>query len=71
VKRLAPLNPDAYLAWQWSRGPRAKGTHPLTVADYWFDLARVDPSVSIEEVRRLWLHQAARVRASQRLGEAG
>jgi hypothetical protein len=69
--RLAPLNPDAYLAWEWAQGPRKRGTYPLTVTDCWFDLVQHAPEVTVAEVRRLWLHQAARTRATQRLGERG
>jgi len=67
-RRLAPLNPDAFLAWAWSVGPRDKGTHPLTVDDVWFELVRLQPAVTVGEVWREYVRIAARVRRNQRMG---
>jgi hypothetical protein len=61
IKRpvLAPLEPDAFMRWAWTRG---KGTSPQTLGDLAFSLG-VDPSV----IRRDWVRLAARVRRNQRL----
>lgn len=68
TRRLAPLEPDAFLRWAWLQGDRAKGTLPLTVEDLYFELGRVDPALTIEQVRKNYVHLAARVRRNQRLG---
>lgn len=62
----APLAADAFLAWAWEHGPRAKGTAPITVDDLHFDLGAED--VTREELRRQYVHLAARVRRNQRIG---
>jgi hypothetical protein len=66
--RLAPLAPDAFLAWAWATGPRDRGTGPLTVDDVWFELARLEPELPLETVRRDYVRLAALVRRNQRLG---
>jgi len=67
-RSLAPLEPNAFLAWAWQQGDRAKGTTPLTVDDVWFELARHDADLARETVRRDYLRLAARFRRDQRLG---
>lgn len=66
--RLAPLDPDAFLAWGWANGDRVKGSTPVTVDDIWWELAPIVPGLSMEQVRRHYLGMAARVRRQQRLG---
>jgi hypothetical protein len=63
VRKLAPLDPDRFLAWTWQQGDRAKGTHPLTVEDIAFELGE-----PVEVMRRQYVHIAALVRRNQRLG---
>jgi hypothetical protein len=65
---LAPLDPDAFLAWGWSFGDRRKGSRPLTVESWHFEVARHDPELTTAEVRRGFVRVAARVRRNQRLG---
>lgn len=67
---LAPLEPDAFLAWAWRQGDRAKGTSPLTVEDIHFELSRGEerPGLSLEELCRSYVRIAALVRRNQRLG---
>jgi hypothetical protein len=56
---LAPLEPDAFMRWAWTRG---KGTSPQTLGDLAFSLG-VDPRA----IRRDWIRLSARVRRNQRL----
>lgn len=65
--RLAPLEPDAFLAWAYYQGPRDRGTSPLTIDDVWFELAQKDPALTVAEVRRWYVGIAAKVRRNQRL----
>lgn|GEM_PF-3663633 len=67
--RLAPLEPDAFLAWMrhHDRIPRNRGV--CTVDDLWFGFwGRLDPGLTLKETRRLVVWMAARVRRNQRLG---
>ena len=66
--RLASLDPDAFLAWAWRAGPRERGTSALTLDDVWFELARLNPDLKLEDLRRDYMRLASRVRRNQRLG---
>jgi hypothetical protein len=66
-RRLAPLEPNAFLAFAWRTGPRGKGTSPLTVDDVWFELVRFNPELTPAQVRRDYVRLAAKVRRNQRL----
>ncbi len=44
------MDVDAYLRWCWEQGPRKPGTYPLTVDDYWFDMLRLVPDLTREEI---------------------
>ncbi len=66
--RLAPLEPEAFLAWVWRMGPRDRGTSPLTLDDVWFEIGPRSPDLTLERLRRDYVHLAARVRRNQRLG---
>ena len=66
--RLAPLEPDLFLAWVYNRGPQEQGTGPLTVDDIWFELVRDWPDLTLAEVRRMYVRLSALVRRNQRLG---
>ncbi len=65
---LAPLEPERFLAWAWRSGPRRRGSGPLTVDDLWFAWVPGVPELTNEDVRRLVVGLAARVRRNQRLG---
>lgn len=67
---LAPLEPDAFMAWAYRNSPQARGpgTSPLTLEDVWFELSRRTPELTREELRRSYVRIAARVRRNQRLG---
>ncbi len=58
-----PLEPDAFAAWAWEQGPRAKGTSPFTVDDLAFELG-----LPREEIEADFTRLAARVRANQERG---
>lgn len=68
IKRpvLAPLNPDAFLAWMWARGDRSIGTSPLTIDDLHFELAH--SGWTRRAIWKQYVHLAALVRRNQRLG---
>jgi hypothetical protein len=66
-KPLAPLDPDAFLAWAWRTCGHGTG-HPHTVDDRWFDASEIDPQLTRDEVRRWCVRLAALVRRNQRLG---
>lgn len=67
---LAPLEPDAFLAWAYWSSPdcHIEGSRPLTVDDVWFEVSRGAPETTRVEIRRSYVRIAARVRRNQRLG---
>lgn len=67
--RLAPLEPNAFLAWAYRVSPECHvpGSRALAVEDVWFEWSRHGP-VDREDVRRMYVHLAASVRRNQRLG---
>jgi hypothetical protein len=68
-RELAPLDPDAFLAWVYRASPEChiKGSQALTVDDIWFEWSRRGP-VDREDLRRQYVHLAAYARRQQRLG---
>ena len=72
--RLAPLDPDAFLAWAFhaERVRRQPWESPLTLDDLVFEYQRLEPSTDVteirEETRRTYIRLAAKVRRNQRLG---
>ena len=65
---LAPLEPDGFLRWAYYQQPgqdRLKGSSPLTLDDVAFEWG---PDRPREDIRRDYVHLAARVRRNQRLG---
>ena len=71
VRRLAPLDPDRFLAWAYRNRPGtvAAGTSALTLADVHFEVNRglAEELIPIAELRREYVRIAARVRRNQRL----
>lgn len=65
---LAPLDPDLYLAWLWKHSKPPKAPRPPTVDSIWYDMVRIEPSLTYEDLRRNYVHIAAWVRRNQRLG---
>ena len=72
VRRLAPLEPDQFLAWAYRNRPGtvAAGTSALTLADVHFEVNRglSEELIPLAELRREYVQIAARVRRNQRLG---
>jgi hypothetical protein len=68
--RLAPLEPDAFLAWSFKHGGMAHAPHdsPLTLDDVLWEIQRHTPDYPREELHRDYVKVAARVRYNQRRG---
>jgi hypothetical protein len=65
---LAPLEPDAFLAWVWKYYGEATRRTPLTSWDLWYELASDAPFLTQETIRRDLFRLSARARRNQRLG---
>jgi len=64
-RRLAPLGPNAFLAWAWDR---TRGTSPITFEDLVYELRAQEPGLDAAALRREYVRLAAMVRRNQRLG---
>ena len=62
---LAPLEPNAFLAWSWDR---TRGVSPVTLEDLVYELRAQEPELDAAALRRDYVRLAAKVRRNQRLG---
>lgn len=67
-RKLAPLEPNAFLHWVWTQMPKSKWSGPLTIEDVWWELAHGYEEMRTEDLRKSYVRIAARVRRNQRLG---
>ena len=67
--RLAPLDPDRFLAWAyWTADDATRtGSGPLTFSDVCWEFSRHGP-VDLGDLRRSYVRLASRVRRNQRIG---